>query len=246
MRIPARCAAWTIVLVSHGLGLWSLTRTDRPDTDPPPDMSVSLVSLSELASETTAPAPRSPAASPSSAASTQSPGPTPPSDMTAPATPPTVTRSAAFVGHAPVSPSPATVSKPADAAPAPAFESGVGSGRATASQGAPPTTSASTPATSARAQGDYAARVRAWLEAHKTYPRKARQRREEGVAEIFLVLDRKGRVLRGELVRGSGHALLDAEVLAMLDRAAPFPPAPREVFGERLELSAVIDFHLER
>lgn len=245
MRIPARCAAWTIVLVSHGLGLWSLTRTDRPDTDPPPDMSVSLVSLSELASETTAPAPRSPAASPSSAASTQSPGPTPPSDMAAPATPPTVTRSAAFVGHAPVSPSPATVSKPPDATPASAGDSGVGSGPATASRTAPPP-SAGAAATSARAQGDYAARVRAWLEAHKTYPRKARQRREEGVAEIFLVLDRKGRVLRGELVRGSGHALLDAEVLAMLDRAAPFPPAPREVFGERLELSAVIDFHLER
>lgn len=232
------------MLVSHGLGLWSLARTDKPDTDPPPDMSVSLVSLSELASETTAPVPRSPAASPSSAASTQSPGPTPPSDKAAPATPPTVTRSAAFADQAPATPSPAAVSRPADATASPASDSGDARNRATAAQGAP-TPSASAPA-STRAQGDYAARVRAWLEAHKTYPRKARQRREEGAAEIFLVLDRRGRVLRGELVRGSGHALLDAEVLAMLDRAAPFPPAPREVFGERLELSAVIDFHLER
>ncbi|WP_161495053.1 energy transducer TonB [Caulobacter sp. BP25] len=164
--------------------------------------------------------------------------------MAASATPPTVTRSAAFADHAPVPPQVAAApSRHAEIA-SPPPGGGTGVGRATAAPGTP--TSAGAPPASTRAQGDYAARVRAWLEAHKTYPRKARQRREEGMAEIFLVLDRHGRVLRGELVRGSGYALLDAEVLAMLDRAAPFPPAPREIAGERLELSAVVDFHLDR
>ncbi|WP_369060349.1 energy transducer TonB [Caulobacter sp. 73W] len=93
---------------------------------------------------------------------------------------------------------------------------------------------------------DYASRLRTWLESHKTYPRKARMRREEGIVEIRFVVDRAGHVLNGDVVRSSGHQMLDAEVIAMLARADPFPPAPRHLRGERIEISAPVEFFLNR
>ncbi|MDG2523086.1 energy transducer TonB [Caulobacter segnis] len=93
---------------------------------------------------------------------------------------------------------------------------------------------------------DYASRLRTWLESHKTYPRKARMRREEGIVEIRFVVDRTGHVLDGDVIRSSGHQMLDAEVIAMLARADPFPPAPRHLRGERIEISAPVEFFLNR
>ncbi|MFN3514787.1 MAG: TonB family protein [Phenylobacterium sp.] len=93
---------------------------------------------------------------------------------------------------------------------------------------------------------DYAARLRAWLEAHKTYPRRARLRREEGVVHLQFAVDRQGRLLEGDIVRSSGHASLDAEAMAMLDRSNPFPGAPHAVRGERIEVSTPVEFHLAR
>lgn len=93
---------------------------------------------------------------------------------------------------------------------------------------------------------DYASRLRAWLEAHKTYPRRARMRREEGVVHLQFAVDRQGRLLRGDVVRSSGHDSLDAEAMAMLDRSNPFPGAPHGVRGERIEVSTPVEFYLAR
>ena len=93
---------------------------------------------------------------------------------------------------------------------------------------------------------DYASRLRAWLEAHKTYPRRARMRREEGVVHLQFAVDRQGRLLGGDVVRSSGHDSLDAEAMAMLDRSNPFPGAPHGVRGERIEVSTPVEFYLKR
>lgn len=93
---------------------------------------------------------------------------------------------------------------------------------------------------------DYASRLRAWLEAHKTYPKRARMRREEGVVHVHFSVDRQGRLLGGDVVRSSGYASLDAEALAMLDRSNPFPGAPHTVRGERIEVSTPVEFFLQR
>jgi protein TonB len=93
---------------------------------------------------------------------------------------------------------------------------------------------------------DYASRLRAWLEAHKTYPRRSRLRREEGVVQIHFAVDRRGRLLGGDVIRSSGHAALDAEAMAMLDRANPFPSAPHGIRGERIEISTPVEFSLAR
>lgn len=96
------------------------------------------------------------------------------------------------------------------------------------------------------ASTDYASRLRAWLEAHKTYPRRARMRREEGVVHVHFAVDRDGRLLRGDVVSSSGFASLDAEAMAMLDRSNPFPGAPHSVRGERIEVSTPVEFYLTR
>lgn len=93
---------------------------------------------------------------------------------------------------------------------------------------------------------DYASRLRAWLEAHKTYPKRARMRREEGVVHVHFAVDRDGRLLRGDVVSSSGFASLDAEAMAMLDRSNPFPGAPHSVRGERIEISTPVEFFLTR
>lgn len=90
----------------------------------------------------------------------------------------------------------------------------------------------------------YAAKVRSWLYAHKIYPRRARMRREEGRVQVRFVLDRAGMLLEGAIVQGSGNTVLDDEAEAMLRRASPYPPAPVELPGERIEFTAPIIFTL--
>jgi len=90
----------------------------------------------------------------------------------------------------------------------------------------------------------YAARVRSWLYAHKTYPRRSRMRREEGLVQVRFVLDRQGVLLEGAVTRKSGHDALDQEAQAMMQRSSPYPRAPANLAGERIEFSAPIEFAL--
>jgi colicin import membrane protein len=64
------------------------------------------------------------------------------------------------------------------------------------------------------------------LERVKHYPETARQRGAKGIAIIGFVLDESGRIASVSLLRSSGDADLDAESVAVVNRAAPFPPPP--------------------
>jgi protein TonB len=83
------------------------------------------------------------------------------------------------------------------------------------------------------------------LERNKRYPAAAQSRREQGIAQVFFSLDRQGRVIDSRLVRSSGARALDEEALALLRRAQPFPPPPRELPGERVDLTVPIRFNLK-
>jgi TonB family protein len=72
----------------------------------------------------------------------------------------------------------------------------------------------------------YSFLVGGMLERVKHYPETARQRRAKGIAVIGFVLDESGQITSVSLLRSSGEADLDAESVALVNRAAPFPPPP--------------------
>jgi protein TonB len=74
--------------------------------------------------------------------------------------------------------------------------------------------------------------VSASLERVKYYPELALARSEYGLVRIKFTLDRSGRVVKAEVVRSSCYPELDAEALALVRRAQPFPTPPDELTGE--------------
>jgi len=93
-------------------------------------------------------------------------------------------------------------------------------------------------------RAEYALAVQSRLAAHRSYPRQAQRRGEEGTALLFFALDRHGRVVESRIDRSTGHARLDDEALAMVERAQPFPPLPTELVQSRLELIVPLRFEL--
>ena len=90
----------------------------------------------------------------------------------------------------------------------------------------------------------YLSTVRAWLEAHKRYPRAARLRHHEGTVLLRFVLDRTGRVVSYQIERTSGFPLLDRAVEKLIQRASPFPAMPSDMEQQQLELIVPVAFSL--
>jgi protein TonB len=82
------------------------------------------------------------------------------------------------------------------------------------------------------------------LQQFKRYPNGAQARGEQGVALLAFSVDRDGRVLNRKIVRSSGHADLDNEVLAMIERAQPLPAFPHSMTANELSLTVPIRFSL--
>lgn len=94
------------------------------------------------------------------------------------------------------------------------------------------------------AAADYVTLLQAWLEKHKTYPRRARTRRQEGVVKLYFVIDRNGQVLEHRIEESSGYRILDREVAEMIQRAAPMPAMPDDMDKTELALVVPIQFQL--
>jgi periplasmic protein TonB len=90
----------------------------------------------------------------------------------------------------------------------------------------------------------YLMRIRALLEAHKTYPAMAQRRGMEGDVYLWFVINRAGRVLDYRIDKGSGYEMLDEEVERLIEQIAQFPPVPPEVDTDRLELVVPVSFRL--
>jgi TonB family protein len=65
------------------------------------------------------------------------------------------------------------------------------------------------------------------LARYNRYPAQANS--AEGVVSLAFTVDRKGNVVTSRIEKTSGSNVLDAEALALLARAAPFPAPPPEV-----------------
>jgi periplasmic protein TonB len=82
------------------------------------------------------------------------------------------------------------------------------------------------------------------LQQFKNYPGEARARNEQGVALLDFTMDRDGHVLSRRIVTSTGFADLDAEVLALVQRAQPLPAFPASMSEDQLHLTVPIRFSL--
>ena len=106
----------------------------------------------------------------------------------------------------------------------------------TAAAPAPGRQARSASATDLRWQRELVAR----LERSKHYPRAASGR--SGVASLWFRIDHGGRLLDSHIVKSSGSAALDAETLATVRRAAPFPPPPDDFVNKQLSFVVPIRY----
>lgn len=95
-----------------------------------------------------------------------------------------------------------------------------------------------------RVEPSWAATLVKHLQRFKSYPSAAQARGEQGVVTLRFTVDRNGRVLAHTIEHGSGYALLDDEVTAMLSRAQPLPAFPPSMAADKLEFTVPIRFAL--
>ncbi len=87
-------------------------------------------------------------------------------------------------------------------------------------------------------------RLLAQLNRFKQYPRAARQARIEGVVMLHFVMDAQGKVQSFEVAKSSGRPVLDAEALALIQRAQPLPALPADYPTRTLDAIVPIEFSL--
>ena len=90
----------------------------------------------------------------------------------------------------------------------------------------------------------YLGRVLAQLNRFKQYPRAARQARIEGVVMLHFVMDADGKVQSADIAKSSGRPVLDAEALALIQRAQPLPALPGDFPTRTLDAVVPIEFSL--
>ncbi|HTE79241.1 MAG TPA: energy transducer TonB [Reyranella sp.] len=126
--------------------------------------------------------------------------------------------------------------KPTEAPPAP---------RTTAAPRAErqaPAASAISAGASAAAVASYNQMVAAHLQRFKQYPPAAKAAGQQGTSRLSFSISRGGQVLSSRLAGSSGHAALDAETLAMVRRAQPFPAFPPDMKQASMSFSVPIQF----
>ena len=108
-----------------------------------------------------------------------------------------------------------------------------------------PPVSVAAPSTAAgETRDNYLGRVLAQLNRFKQYPRAARQAHIEGVVMLHFVMAADGKVQSFEISKSSGRPVLDAEALALIQRAQPLPALPPDFPTRTLDAVVPIEFAL--
>lgn len=82
----------------------------------------------------------------------------------------------------------------------------------------------------------------AHLQRFKQYPAAAKAAGEQGTALLTFTVNRAGRVLSSRLARSSGHTALDAETMAMIQRAQPLPAFPADISQSSMSVTVPVRF----
>ena len=109
---------------------------------------------------------------------------------------------------------------------------------------AAPTPPAAAPNGSGEGRDSFLGRLLAQLNRFKQYPRTARQAHIEGVVMLHFVMDAQGKVISYEIAKSSGRPILDAEALALIQRAQPLPALPADFPTRTLDAIVPIEFSL--
>jgi periplasmic protein TonB len=109
-------------------------------------------------------------------------------------------------------------------------------------QQAPTTATVPTSPELAPAIASWQQAVVARLARFQRYPAQAKG--ATGVVNLSFSIDRQGHVLNSQIIKSSGSAVLDAEALSLLTRAAPLPPPPAAVPDSDLTFVLPIRFGL--
>lgn len=96
-----------------------------------------------------------------------------------------------------------------------------------------------------RAEADYFSLISAHLNRRKIYPTEAKKARQQGVVTVRFTVDRNGNVSNISIRRTSGHEILDAATLALVQRVAPLPKMPASMQRESVTLALPIDYSLK-
>lgn len=91
---------------------------------------------------------------------------------------------------------------------------------------------------------DYLSRLTRHLSRFYEYPRRARRLGQEGTAVVQFTFTRDGTLIDHRLSDSSGHDRLDQAALAMLAEAAPLPPVPDTMAGDRFRFVLPVRFRL--
>jgi TonB family protein len=197
---------------------------------PAPPEPLSIPAAPSPPSDLTAPAPApAPAAAPLQPPPLPKVAPTVAIPPRAPVAPPRPTRAAAAT---PKSVKPVTA--PRNAAPRVAF-------KAADLPAAPVAASAPSAAASGSLVADYQREIAARISAVKHYPDAARERAPHGVAVVSFLIGASGEVAKVSIIQSAGDPILDAEAVATVRRASPFPAPP---VGAPRVFSAPLSFRI--
>ena len=87
--------------------------------------------------------------------------------------------------------------------------------------------------------------VRSMLDSNKKYPLLSLQRRQEGTPVVEFTILQNGDVVNID-VTSSGYRLLDREAQKIVLKSAPFPPIPKSLGKNKIDLRVPINFSLQR
>jgi protein TonB len=88
------------------------------------------------------------------------------------------------------------------------------------------------------AQSAYFGKLRSHLEKGKVNPHTS----IAGTAVVHFVVDASGRVISREVSVSSGHKALDDAAVASIDKASPFPPMPKGLNRDQIDVSVPFKF----
>jgi protein TonB len=103
-------------------------------------------------------------------------------------------------------------------------------------------------AVAARDGSQWAAAIAARLQALQRYPAAALANRTQGIVRVLVSIDRNGDVAAATIAQTSGSRILDADALALIENAAPFPSPPSALIAgaDTVQVTIPISYSIHR